>query len=147
MVAFALMMLVFPMGNMLGAPPPSVYRKAKNIASEQLIIRVGDVVSYPLRNNMIYVRARAKVLRVERSRHHVHSGSWITIRYRYARPGRKGKFRGADPMTLKKGSVYRAYLNRSSRRWFYEPAAGFQSFQEIHYRRIKHAHTRRSIRF
>jgi len=135
------LMMALPMGSMLGVPPPSAYKKAMHDSSEQLLVRMGRVANYHLRHNTMYVRARAKVLRVEHTRHRIRPGSWITIRYRYNLRG------GVAMPRLREGQVYRAYLNRSSRRWFYEPAAGFQSFVPINSKRKHHVRIRHSPRF
>jgi hypothetical protein len=134
-------MMALPMGSVFGVPPPSVYKKAMHDSSEQLLVRMERVVNYHLRHNTHYVRARAKILRVEHANHRVRVGSWITIRYRY------NMRKWVTMPRLREGQVYRAYLNRSSRRWFYEPAAGSHSFVPINSRRKHHERARHSLRF
>jgi hypothetical protein len=126
----AVMVMVMPI-RLLGAPPPWIFNHAQSRSSEEVTIRIGKVIQYRYAHNRIYVKARAKVLRVKRSRSRLHQGQWITIRY-MTRPKLPHGMLGAAPTPiLKRGYRYHAYLNRIRHSNSYAPAAGVKSFKRI----------------
>lgn len=129
----ASMLVALPL---LGALPPSLYRKAQSRSSDVLTIEVKKVLTYRYRNNRLYVKARAQVLSVQRSSRWMRRGSWITIRYRTFRRLPHGTFGAAPIPVLQKGHKYRAYLKRQRHSWNYTPAAGARSFKTL-YKKVR----------
>ena len=137
--AFVLWIMVVSMSNVFGMPPPAVIDMSKHRSEEQLILKVGSITTRHLRDDTVYVRIRAKVESVLSSKHRIRPGRWITIRYRYRQPKPYTLGGTGGMLRLKKGQYYRAYLNRSPRRWFYEPVAGSHSFVPLTSREKPHA--------
>ncbi len=129
------MMAVWPM-SMSGALAPSVYAKAQNRSPEVMVIKVGKVTRYRYTRNRVYVKARVRVLRVDRASRRIRPGRWITIRYRTTLyPRRGGAFGAAAIPVLRRGQVYRAFLRRIRYSRYYAPSAGARSFVPLKSRR------------
>jgi hypothetical protein len=138
-IAYTVLMLALPM-SILSAPPPWIAARAQRHSSEAVTIRVAKVTQYRSAHNRVYVKARAKVLSVDRTRSRLRPGSWITIRYKTRIRLPRGMFGAAPTPVLKRGNVYNANLNRIRHTRSYKPAAGFRSFKLIHTSRGKYAY-------
>jgi hypothetical protein len=125
-----LMVIVMPI-RLLGAPPPWIFNNAQARSSEEVVLRIDKVIRYRYTHNRIYVKARAKVLRVVRSRNHLRRGQWITVRYTTRAKLPHGMLGAAPTPVLKRGHRYHAYLNRIRHSHSYTPAAGVASFKLI----------------
>jgi hypothetical protein len=125
------LLLALPL-SVLGALPPSMYKKAQSRSSDVMVIKVGKVTKYRYSRNRLYVKARVKVLSVSRATRHIRKGSWITIRYKTLSKLPHGKFGAAPTPLLQRNHVYRAYLKRNRYTRTYAPAAGFQSFIKLY---------------
>ncbi len=131
------MMAVWPM-SMLGALSPSMYAKAQKRSPEVMVIKVGKVTRYRYTRNRLYVKARVRVLRVDRASRRIRPGRWITIRYRTTLRTRRGAFGAAAIPVLRRGQVYRAFLRRIRYSRYYAPSAGARSFVPLNSRRKVH---------
>ena len=107
--------------------PPQVYKEWKLNAKEVLDIKVLSV-NIKRDNNLQYLYIKAKVLNVISSKSQLKVGSTIEIHYTKKDKPNILIIGPTEPITLKKGHKYRAYLKRDSL-GFYTLAAGGRSFE------------------
>ena len=126
MIALAVIPLVA-----LGAVPPSLLKHYQQKSQEIVTIKVERVVAYRLRHNRLAIKARARLLSPKHTRHRLHRGNRIVIRYTTYRHWPTGMLGGPAIPVIQKGQVYRAYLKRRRHSRSYTPAAGSRSFIQI----------------
>ena len=106
-----IILLLLSVSALIAELPPQVYDKLKNSAQEILTIKVTNS-KINLKNNTMYIFAKAKIIKVIRSKNHLKSGENINIVY--SKPYIVNSFIVGPSIivTLKKDKNYKVFLDK-----------------------------------